>query len=136
MSQNMVVSWRRSAPTSARAGLGRTTGAGSAVSDGQQRRHRAAQALAIAKRQTELNEIGIGQIGEDVEIEALLREKIGVLAKTGAFEPALETAIRRRARLRLRHCASIRPALRRRGPSTTDFGGQNLTSDWTRFLLF
>ena len=92
----------------------------------EQRRHRPLEPLAIAKRQSELDQVGFGQIPHDIEIEAVLREEIGIVRKADTFEPALQPAIRFRARLILQHGDSAQPSLRRRalGPSTTDFGAR------------
>ena len=92
--------------------------------------------LAIAQRQAEFDQIGLGQICHDIEIEAMPREEIGVVTKTDAFEPVLQPAFRPRTRFILQHGDSARPSFRRRalGPSITDFGGPNFTSDWTRSL--
>ena len=80
----------------------------------EQRGHRPLEPLAVAERQSELDQIGLGQVSHDIEIEAVLCEEIGVVTKTDAFEPALQAAFRCRARFILQHGDSARPSLRRR----------------------
>ena len=78
----------------------------------EQRRGRPLQPLAIAERQSELGKISLGQVSHDVEIEAVLREQIGVVTETDAFEPTLQPDFR--LRLFLQHGDPARHSPRRK----------------------
>ncbi|MGY4485688.1 hypothetical protein ACVWWR_004879 [Bradyrhizobium sp. LM3.2] len=81
----------------------------------EQRGHGPLEPLPIAERQSELDQIGFGQISHDVEIETVLCEEIGIVAETDAFEPALQPAFPSRDRLILQHgdfCPTITPSKR------------------------
>ena len=59
-----------------------------------QGRDRAHQALAIAERDPELDQIRLGQVGQDVEADVAAREGIGVSAKAEALEPCADISHR------------------------------------------
>src|SRR5580765_505834 len=55
--------------------------------------HRPLRTLAIAQRQSEFGQIGLGEVGHDIEIDPMPEEEIAVVAEANALEPTLQTLL-------------------------------------------
>ena len=96
MSQNITVSCRRSAsrPGPTRPGLSGGAGAVAALAPARSAIARL-QPLAVAKRYPELSEVGLAEIGQDVEVDVMLGEQLGVALQTYRPEPFLDLGVMR-----------------------------------------
>ena len=90
MSQNITVSWRRSASRPAPAdepGCRLPPDVGGRAPASGQPGDRPHQPLAVAEADPELGKVGLGEVGEHVEIDAVLGEQLGVSAEADVLEP-------------------------------------------------